>query len=113
MLLANKVALITGSATGIGQAIAEVFAENGAALILLDRNGEANQRTAAQLRSSTKISVLDFTLDLRDRPAIDAALKSARSQLGRVDILVNNARRLPTAVFSGNDRAAVGRDAGH
>jgi 3-oxoacyl-[acyl-carrier protein] reductase len=99
MLLTNKVALITGSATGIGQSIATVFAEQGAAVVLLDRNGEANQRTAADLSAQSKAGVLAFTLDLRDRPAIDAALSTARAKLGPIDILVNNAGVYPRQTF--------------
>jgi len=99
MLLTNKVALITGSANGIGQATATVFAAQGAALVLLDRNGEANQRTASELRTNSKSAVLEFTLDLRDRSAIDAAFSTARTQLGPVDILVNNAGVYPRQSF--------------
>lgn len=71
MPLRNKVAVITGSANGIGAAIAEVFADNGASLLLLDRDSKGNARTAAHLGSRTRI--VDFALDLRDRPAIDIA----------------------------------------
>ena len=97
MLLKNKIAVITGSATGIGQAIAELFAENGASLLLLDRNAEGNRRTAANLRTRTR--VLDVALDLRDRPAIDAAIEAAHAQLGPIDILVNNAGVYPRRSF--------------
>ncbi len=99
MLIANKVAVITGSATGIGRAISECFAEHGAALVLLDRNAEANQLTATDLRASGKTHVLDFALDLRDRPAIEAAFRAARTQLGSIDILVNNAGVYPRQSF--------------
>ncbi|HEX4232205.1 MAG TPA: SDR family NAD(P)-dependent oxidoreductase [Bryobacteraceae bacterium] len=97
MLLRNKVAVITGSATGIGQAIAGVFAENGASLVLLDRDAEGNRRTASDLQSRTR--VLDVALDLRDRPAVDAAIEAAHSQLGPIDVLVNNAGVYPRQSF--------------
>lgn len=99
MLLTNKTALITGSATGIGQVIATLFAEHGAALILLDRNAEANQRAASELRANTKARALVYSLDLRDRAAIDAALSAARTQLGPADIVVNNAGVYPRRSF--------------
>ena len=89
MPLRNKIAVITGSATGIGRAIAGLFAESVAGLLLLDRDGEGNRRAAAELRSRTR--VLDVALDLRDRPAIEAAIESAQRQLGPIDVLVNNA----------------------
>jgi 3-oxoacyl-[acyl-carrier protein] reductase len=97
MPLRNKVAVITGSATGIGQAIASLFAEKGASLLLLDRDAEANRRTASELRSRTR--VLDVTLDLRERPAIDAAIEEAHSELGPIDVLVNNAGVYPRQSF--------------
>jgi 3-oxoacyl-[acyl-carrier protein] reductase len=97
VLLQNKVVVITGSASGIGQAIAGLFAESGARLLLLDRDAEGNHRTAAELRSRTQ--VLDVALDLRDRPAIDAALEAAHGQFGPIDVLVNNAGIYPRQSF--------------
>jgi 3-oxoacyl-[acyl-carrier protein] reductase len=98
MLLRDKIAVVTGSAVGIGRAVAELFAENGASLLLLDRNAEDNRRTASNLRSS-KSRVLDVALDLRDRAAIGAAIHEARSQLGPIDVLVNNAGVYPRHSF--------------
>jgi 3-oxoacyl-[acyl-carrier protein] reductase len=98
MLLRDKVAVVTGSATGIGHAIAKLFAENGASLLLLDRNAEGNRQTASELRSSGS-RVVDFELDLRDRRAIDAAMAETRRELGPVDILVNNAGVYPRQSF--------------
>jgi 3-oxoacyl-[acyl-carrier protein] reductase len=97
MLLRNKVVVITGSANGIGRAIAEVFADNGASLLLLDRDAEGNRRTASDLQSRTR--VLDVALDLRDRPAINAAIEAAHSKLGSIDVLVNNAGVYPRQSF--------------
>ncbi len=97
MLLRDKVAVVTGSATGIGEAIAGLFAENGARLVLMDRDAEGNRRTAADLRPKTQ--VLDFGIDLRDRPAIDAAMETARGQMGPIDVLVNNAGVYPRQNF--------------
>jgi 3-oxoacyl-[acyl-carrier protein] reductase len=98
MLLHGKVALITGSATGIGQAIAHLFAEHSASLVLVDRNAEGNRGTAANLRS-TGARVVDIALDLRDRPAIDAAIQRASDELGAPDVLVNNAGIYPRQSF--------------
>jgi 3-oxoacyl-[acyl-carrier protein] reductase len=97
MLLQNKVAIVTGSANGIGEAIACLFAENGASLLLLDRDAEGNRRTAERLRSKTR--VLEIALDLRERPAIDAAIEAAHDQLGRIDVLINNAGVYPRQSF--------------
>lgn len=98
MLLRDKVAVVTGSANGIGQAIAGLFAENSCRLLLLDRDAESNQRTATELRLAGA-RVLDLALDLRDRPAIQAAVRAAHDQLGPVDILVNNAGIYPRQPF--------------
>ena len=98
MLLRDKVAVVTGSANGIGHAIARLFAENSCRLLLLDRDAENNQRTAMELRSAG-VRVLDLALDLRDRPAIEAAVRAAHDQLGPLDILVNNAGICPRRSF--------------
>ena len=99
MLLRDKVAVVTGAATGIGEAIAELFAQNGAHLLLLDRNAEQNRNTASRLRSAGTNRILDIALDLRDRQAIESAMGAARDQLGPVDILVNNAGVYPRQSF--------------
>lgn len=98
MLLQDKIALITGSATGIGRAIAELFAKNGARLLLVDRNGEENRRTAASLRSSGT-RVVDITLDLTERLQVDAAIDTAHRELGPIELLVNNAGIYPRQSF--------------
>lgn len=98
MLLRDKIAVVTGSANGIGQAIARLFAENGACLLLLDRDAENNRSTAADLRTAGA-QVLDIALDLRDRSAIDAAVRAAHDQLGPVGVLVNNAGVYPRQPF--------------
>ena len=98
MLLTGKVALITGSATGIGNSVARLFAEHGASLILIDRNQSPNEATAAELeRSGVKVKAVG--LDLRDRPGIDAAVADALASFGSIDILVNNAGIYPRRAF--------------
>jgi 3-oxoacyl-[acyl-carrier protein] reductase len=98
MLLQGKVALITGSATGIGNAVARLFAEHGASLLLIDRNQPPNEATAAELeRAGVKVRAVG--LDVRDRPAIDAAVVGAIDYFGSIDILVNNAGIYPRKAF--------------
>ena len=98
MLLKSKVAVITGSATGIGQGIAQLFGQHGAALLMLDRNEAQNRAAAAEIRSSG-VRVLDVAVDVRDRAAIHAAIQRAQDELGPVDILVNNAGIFPRQAF--------------
>src|SRR4051794_40324329 len=98
MLLKSKVAVVTGSATGIGQGIAELFGQHGAALLMLDRNEARNRAAAAEIQSSGA-RALAITVDVRDRAAIHAAMRRAQEELGPIDILVNNAGIFPRQPF--------------
>jgi 3-oxoacyl-[acyl-carrier protein] reductase len=98
MLLQGKVAMITGSATGIGNAVARLFAENGASLLLLDRNQGPNEATAAEL-AGAGVKVRAVGTDLRNRAAINTAVANARDFFGSIDILVNNAGIYPRKAF--------------
>jgi 3-oxoacyl-[acyl-carrier protein] reductase len=91
MRLSGKVALITGSARGIGRAIAEAFSAEGATIIVNDVGNDAGAReTLAALEASGgKGSVEMF--DVSDAAQVDAGVKSALEAHGRIDILVNNA----------------------
>lgn len=81
--LAGKVALITGAARGIGAAIADVFAEEGAELILVDLDLAALENTG---RGS-----LTCRVDIAKREEVEHATVQALGRFGRIDILVNNA----------------------
>jgi 3-oxoacyl-[acyl-carrier protein] reductase len=83
--LAGQVALITGSAQGIGRAIAETLAANGATVIYSDRQ-EIDD--AGAIRNSGHFFV---PIDVSKRDSIEAGVASAVKQAGRIDILVNNA----------------------
>jgi 3(or 17)beta-hydroxysteroid dehydrogenase len=85
--LANKVALITGAASGFGKATAALFVAEGARVILSDRNAGDGEAAAAQLGSQARFVALDVTKE--DQWA--AAIRSIESMEGRLDILVNNA----------------------
>ena len=85
-MLKNKTALITGSATGIGEGIARLFAEHGANLVLLDRDGARNDEVARSLNARA------FPCDVRDAAAVV-------SEIGPVDILINNAGIYPRRRF--------------
>lgn len=88
MMLSGKTALITGSTSGIGLGIAEVFARNGANIIL---NGFGDWQTPAEQLSRFGVRVGYNGADLSDPAQIESLFEYARSEFGRVDILVNNA----------------------
>ena len=89
-LLQNHIAVVTGSGSGIGRAIALGFAGEGARVAVLDINGEAAAKTAADIAAAGG-KAQAFTLDVTDRQACrDVAAKLA-SDVGAVSILVNNA----------------------
>jgi 3-oxoacyl-[acyl-carrier protein] reductase len=98
MLLKSKVAVITGSATGIGQGIAQLFAEHGAALVMLDRNEAPNRAAAAKIQAAGARAIA-VAVDVRDRAAIHQAIERAQNEFGPVDILVNNAGIFPRQPF--------------
>lgn len=94
---ADKVVVVTGSGTGIGQAIAKRFAENGATIILLGRRKEPLEETRIELEkivastgSKGKIRIFPG-VDVSDEIAITNMFSTISKEIGPVDILVNNA----------------------
>jgi 3-oxoacyl-[acyl-carrier protein] reductase len=88
--LENKVAVITGSAVGIGRAIAEAVAAEGADVALLDIDAVNNVETAALVRKAGR-RALTLDCDIADKQQVRRCFNEIYQQLGRVDILVNNA----------------------
>lgn len=93
----DKVVVVTGSGTGIGQAIAKRFAENGATIILLGRRKEPLEETRIELEkivastgSKGKIRIFPG-VDVSDEIAITNMFSTISKEIGPVDILVNNA----------------------
>ena len=90
--LSGRVALITGSAGGIGKAIAKKFAEEGACIIINDVNVERLSETNKEFRSSFGNDVISSTLlNVTDDCSITAAFDEAALAFGGVDIVINNA----------------------
>ena len=90
MRLKDKVAIITGSARGIGQATALKFAAEGAKVVVCDLDRKAVDEVAAQITASGGQAV-GFTLNVTDKASIAAMVKGVTDKYGRVDVLVNNA----------------------
>jgi NAD(P)-dependent dehydrogenase (short-subunit alcohol dehydrogenase family) len=89
--LQGKVALITGASRGIGRAVAEQFAAQGARIAICARNEEDLRRTADEIRSQTRADVLAVKANLARLNDIRRFVGSAMKKFSRIDILVNNA----------------------
>jgi len=89
-LLKDQLAVVTGAASGIGQAIAAGFAREGARVVLLDINENGAAETARQIRDAGGVAS-SFALDVTSREDCNAVAKKIGTELGQVSILVNNA----------------------
>ncbi|WP_158885904.1 SDR family NAD(P)-dependent oxidoreductase [Amycolatopsis anabasis] len=85
--LGGAVVLVTGAASGIGAAVANLAAKQGATPVLLDRDGEGAREQADALRRRD-LPALAITTDVTDEPSIRSAVGSALQRLGRIDIVV-------------------------
>jgi 3-oxoacyl-[acyl-carrier protein] reductase len=86
-LLDDKVAIVTGSARGIGRATAEILAEHGAKVLINDLDGDVAEQTASEIQGDTLV----FAGDLTEPGVPDKLVQQVIDEWGRVDILVNNA----------------------
>ncbi len=94
MKLADRVALVTGAAQGIGQAIAARFAAEGAQVALFDQNHAAVATVAAEIGPGARA----YQVDIGDEDAVRAAVEKVLGEFDRIDVLVNNAAaRTPRA----------------
>lgn len=88
--LQNRVCVVTGAASGIGRAVAEVLAAQGARLALIDKNADALQVLAQQLKAQGR-QVAAVACDTSNEQQLQAAASQVDSELGAVHTLVNNA----------------------
>lgn len=92
--IANKVVLITGASSGIGEATARVLAERGAKVVLGARRTERLEKLAAEIRSAGGTAEYK-TLDVTSLEDMQAFAAFATEKLGPVDVLINNAGVMP------------------
>src|SRR5690349_21636671 len=100
--LDGRVALITGGAGGLGEVFARALAGAGADVALLGRRAEAAQTTAGRVAEQTGQRAIGVAADVTAPEQVGAAVERVRSELGRLDILVNSAGvniRKPTLEF--------------
>lgn len=90
MQLTDKVAFITGSASGIGKEIAIVFAKAGAKVVIADLNKDAADATAAELQASGA-QAIGVGVDVTNEDQVNAGVEAAAKAFGGIDILVSNA----------------------
>lgn len=90
MRLKNKVAFITGAASGIGKGIAETFAAEGAKIVIADLNLDEAEKTAKMFRDKDQEAIA-VSMDVSNEEQVEAGVAKAIAALGGIDILVSNA----------------------
>ena len=86
-VLDGKSAIVTGSARGIGRAVAEILSEHGAQVLINDLDGDIAEQAASEIKGETAVFAGDLTKD--DVP--DKLVQTAIDEFGKIDIIVNNA----------------------
>ena len=90
MQLENKVAVITGAASGIGKEIARTFSQAGATVVIADRDAAAARDAAEELGSSRK-RTLAVAMDVTSESQVESGMADVIEACGRIDVLVSNA----------------------
>jgi 3-oxoacyl-[acyl-carrier protein] reductase len=88
--LENRLAVVTGAASGIGKGIALTYAEEGANVVVIDKNGEGAARTASAVAERGRTG-MPVGIDVSDEAAVNKAFSRIIDSFGAPDILVNNA----------------------
>ena len=91
MTFKDKVCVITGSASGIGKAIAERYIADGAKVVIADLRLNAAQATAAELTAKGPGMAIGVEMNVTDEAAVNAGIQQVIDQWGQIDVLVSNA----------------------
>jgi 3-oxoacyl-[acyl-carrier protein] reductase len=97
--LRGKIALVTGASRGLGRAIAEEFAAEGASLVMCARGQEALTEASDAVRAASGVDVLGVPADVSRSQDVSRLVLSAIARFGRIDILVTNAGGPPSGRF--------------
>jgi 3-oxoacyl-[acyl-carrier protein] reductase len=95
----NKVALVTAASRGLGRAVAEELAAEGAALVICSRRPETIARVAHEIEAATGATVLGLAADVSKADDVARLVKATIQRFGRIDILVTNAGGPPAGPF--------------
>ena len=97
--LKGKVALVAAASRGLGRAVAEELAAEGAALVLCSRNAETINKTANEIKKASGIEVLAVAADVSKADDLARLVQTGLERFGRIDILVTNAGGPPAGQF--------------
>ena len=97
--LRGKVALVSASSKGLGRAIAEELASEGANLVMCARGEEALRATAESIRKTSNVKVVEVVADVAQQAGIDRVATTAVDSFGRVDVLITNSGGPPSGSF--------------
>jgi 3-oxoacyl-[acyl-carrier protein] reductase len=101
--LKNKIALVTAASRGLGRAVAEELAAEGATVVICARKQETIERAAHEIAASTEANVVGVRADVSNPEDVARLVKSAIDRLGRIDILVTNSGGPPAGPFEAFD----------
>jgi 3-oxoacyl-[acyl-carrier protein] reductase len=104
--LGGRVAFVGGSSRGLGRAIAEELAQEGADLVLCARGNDAVRETAESIRRSSPARVVAVAADTSKPEGIRAVMDAANGEFGHIDILVTNTGGPPAGKFESHDAEA-------
>lgn len=97
--LKNKVALVTAASRGLGRAVAEELAAEGASLIICSRQTDTIERVATEIKNAAGVEVLGLAADVANPVDVAQLVQSGIERFGRIDILVANAGGPPAGQF--------------
>ncbi|MCL1959612.1 MAG: SDR family oxidoreductase [Spirochaetes bacterium] len=109
-MLEGKIALVTGAARGIGKAVTELFAQNGAVVYANDLRGELLNETVKEIAGKFHAEIIPLIFDVTDTKEQKNAFQRIWKERGRLDILVNNAGLALSALIEMNSKTDVERN---